>query len=153
MSPNSRNHFALKTICWWAGNSIQKWNVMPGFLTQMVLIWDSSNRQSVAHRWAEMWSIVVSSCGFYFFFPAESAHNPSVAQNSLKVWHHKVNKSLPQAPRDAVSKEHQQPSSVKICFLLLAFSALTFSSCLSRFHFFLVEQSWRLLEANGSQRN
>lgn len=69
-----------------------------------------------------------------------------------------INESHPQAPRDTMSREYQELSTVKMCFLQLAFPALSFRLYISspdscRINFFSVEQNLRFLERDGLDRD
>lgn len=66
-----------------------------------------------------------------------------------------INEPLPQAPRDTMSRQYQELSTVKTFFLQLAFPAPSFisspDSC--RINFFSVEQNLRFLERDGLDRD
>lgn len=154
--PNSRNDFVFKTICWWTGNSVQWPNVTSGFLTipapnKHNCSWHGTaltQTKPVSQVGRDGIKSIFLSCFFFqlkLFIILLLVKTP-LKSDATTQEAFSVNKSLPQAPRDTVSREHQQWRSVKTCFLQLAFLALTFrlysSSPVScRTNFFLVKQS------------
>lgn len=134
MFPISRSDSAFKTICWWAGSSDQQSNGM-GFLTFAAPTAPDLGPR-LAYNWADRRWTVLSSHGH---LSAEPLHNSAVAENSSQVWPYhtddfSINEFLPQAPRDTVSREYQESSTLKMCCLQLAFPALLFSTSLVLTH-------------------